>query len=110
MYNMYEIIFLINPNISVEILKTHVDGFFDMIKKNGKNIFIKIIKKKHLAWSCKKHDFGYLVYHKYIAESNIVKEYEDNLNSLEICLLKQTILIEKKTNYHSCLEMINKKY
>jgi ribosomal protein S6 len=96
MYNIYEIIFIIEPTVSINNLNIHIDNFVDMIKKkNGINLAVNIVQQKKLAWVCKKYKYGYLIYHKYVSQTDVVSEYEKDLKSLEICILWQTILVQK---------------
>lgn len=99
MYNLYEVIFLIKPEVSKSILKGIIAEFYNEVKKNGKNVLIKVIQNKQFAWNCKKYSHGYLIYHQFISHASVIEYYENNLNILETCLLKQIIRIKRNAKY-----------
>lgn len=63
------------------------------------------MQQKKLAWVRKKYKYGYLVYHRYIGDKTIVKEYENELKSLESCILRQTILIKRNADIKEFSEL-----
>jgi len=110
MHNLYEIILFVHPKETLESVNSLTNEFCDIVKKNGKNIFLKVISKKKLAWVRKKQLFATLIYHKFVSTPQVVRKYEEDLKSIEMCLLKQIILIEKDVRHSSYVEMSDKSY
>ncbi len=105
MYNYYETLFFLNPNISSKSITESIDDVRNTVKKyKGKNIFLKILTRKEIAWVCKKHKIGTLIYHKFIVKSNCIEEYRNILKSNEQCILMQIILLNKNIDFNKYIE------
>jgi ribosomal protein S6 len=105
MKNMYEVVFFIKANISIEKVNVFVNKVCSVVEsQKGKNIYIKVIERKKLWWPVRKQNFGTLVYHQYISSPQAIKQYNTYFKSSEICILNQTILMKKDVDIDAFTE------
>lgn len=73
----YETMFILKPTLTQEEIKARVDGFKELLTKNGAKIeAIQDMGAKTLAYEIQKHRRGYYFVIYFIADSSTVLELE----------------------------------
>lgn len=76
--NNYETIFIINPNLEEEAIKTLIEKFSSIINNDGKVSEVNEWGKKKLAYPMKKNSEGYYVLINFEANPSLISELERN--------------------------------
>jgi small subunit ribosomal protein S6 len=74
--NKYETIFIINPEVAEEGIKTLIQKFSDLINNDGKVLEVNEMGKKKLAYDIKKNKEGYYVVINFESNPELIKELE----------------------------------
>ena len=74
--NKYETVFIINPNVEEEGIKTLVDKFSSVINNDGKVESVENLGKKKLAYEVKKNAEGTYMLINFEAAPSLVAELE----------------------------------
>lgn len=74
--NKYETIFIINPEVAEEGIKTLIQKFSDLINNDGKVLEVNEMGKKKLAYEIKKNKEGYYVVINFESNPELIKELE----------------------------------
>jgi small subunit ribosomal protein S6 len=98
-YNEYETIYILSPELSDEEvgkLKERINGV--ITQDNGKIVYEDPWGKRKLAYEIKKQQKGFFVHLDFLAPATFIKELERNLRNFEPVLKYQTILLGKNVD------------
>jgi len=76
--NRYETVFIINPNVEEEGIKSLIQKFSDLINNDGKVESVEELGKKKLAYEIKKQNEAYYLVFKFEAKPELISELERN--------------------------------
>lgn len=74
--NKYETVFIINPNVEEEGIKSLIQKFSDLINNDGKVTEVNEMGKRKLAYEIQKNKEGYYVSVDFEANPDVIKELE----------------------------------
>ncbi|NIO04909.1 MAG: 30S ribosomal protein S6 [Proteobacteria bacterium] len=93
----YEIIFIINPDLSEEDTKGIIDKVKEIIQTlRGEVLKIDEWGQKKLAYDVKNHSKGYFVLLHFMGTPQILTEIERNLKIMDSVLKHQTVRLDEK--------------
>ena len=103
----YEIIFIINPDISEEEYRETYQKFTKFIEtQNAVIIISKEWGKQKLAYNIKKHDKGSFCYIDYCADAGVTAEFERALKLDDRVLKFQTVKLSDKADPEELLQKV----
>jgi len=74
--NKYETVFIINPNVETDGVKSLIEKFSNVINNDGKVESVEEMGKRKLAYEIKKNSEGIYVLINFEANPGLIKELE----------------------------------
>ncbi|QQG34909.1 MAG: 30S ribosomal protein S6 [Deltaproteobacteria bacterium] len=95
----YEYVYVLKPEVNDTFAKNFMLKMKHLvIETRGKSLRISCWGKRWLAWKRKGYRQGIFVCHHFLGNSGVIEKYEEALNSSNMILLKQCILLKKNVN------------
>ena len=92
----YETLFVLRPEIEDEAAISFIENMKSLVEKEGgKHLQVTNWGRKKLAWERLRQQKGMYVHHRYLGGPSLVREYERKLGIEEVCLLRQTVVLDK---------------